>query len=175
MKKDEQYKSIGEGEETRASSKVGEGSGRAAIDELRNEILTPLENDIHKFRDPVVIAALMHTVATEKENTNRLLRTLIEKLDTKFAEVESRLSAIEQGMTNPPPDGAQTEEILLSSVDGDIRAFVKEKRYASAEEVRKRFGYKGKNAASARLNKMFEMGLLSKKQVGRAVLYCVKS
>ena len=160
MKKDQQYKPI------------GEGSGKAAIDELRNEILSPLENDIQKLRDPLVIAALMHTAATEKENTNRLLKTLIEKLDTKFAEVDFRLAAIEQSTRIPAP---AEEEILLPSVDEEMLAFVKEKRYASAEEVRRRFGYKGKNAASARLNRMYEMGLLQKRQVGRAVLYCTKS
>ncbi|VVC02219.1 Uncharacterised protein [uncultured archaeon] len=179
MKKDQPYKAIGDARparqdaSTNSSHGVGEGSGKQAIDELRNEILSPLENDIQKLRDPLVIAALMHTAATENENTNRLLRTLIEKLDTKFAEVDSLLAALEQS-TAAPAVAPAAEEILLPSVDEEMLAFVKEKRYASAEEVRRRFGYKGKNAASARLNRMFEMGLLSKRQVGRAVLYCAK-
>ncbi len=159
MKRDEQYKPI------------GEGSGRQAIDELRTEILSPLEQDIAKLRDPVVLAALMHTAATERENTNRLLKTLIERLDAKFSEVESRLASLESGSG---VRGAGEEEVLLPSVDEEILAFVKEKRHVSAEDVRRRFGYKGKNAASARLNRMFEMGLLSKRQVGRAVLFGVK-
>ena len=160
MKKDEQYKS------------VGEGSGKQAIEELQNEILSPLENDIQKLRDPMVIAALMHTAATERENTNRLLRTLIERLDTKFAEVENRLNSLERRPAAPAPK--EEEEVLLPSVDEDIIKFVREKRHASAEEVRRKFGYKGKNAASARLNHLFELGLLGKKQVGRAVLFSVK-
>ena len=161
MKKDDQYKPI------------GEGSGKQAIEELRNEVLSPLENDIQKLRDPVVLAALMHTAATERENTNRLLKTLIERLDTKFAEVDARLAAVEAGATRRDAPAAQ-EEVLLPAVDEEILAFVKEKRHASAEEVRRRFGYKGKNAASSRLNRMFELGLLEKKQVGRAVLYSSK-
>ncbi|VVB99249.1 Uncharacterised protein [uncultured archaeon] len=160
MKKDEQFKPI------------GEGSGKAAIDELRNEILSPLENDIQKLRDPVVLAALMHTAASERENTNRLLKTLIEKLDEKFAEVDRRLAAVESGAGVHAP--AAEEEVLLPSVDEEIMKFVKEKRHVSAEEVRRRFGYKGKNAASSRLNRMYEMGLLEKRQVGRAVLYIAK-
>lgn len=156
MKKEENYKP------------VGEGSGKEAIEQLRNEIITPLENDIQKLRDPIVLASIMHTAATERENTNRLLKTLIEKLDQKFSEVENRLSALEGGA------GAMgAEEVLLPSVDEEMLKFVKEKRHASAEEVRRKFGYKGKNAASARLNRMFEMGLLEKRQVGRAVLYSV--
>lgn len=160
MKKGENYKP------------VGEGSGREAIEELRNEIITPLENDIQKLRDPIVLASIMHTAATERENTNRLLKTLIEKLDHKFAEVDARMSALEAGAIAHA--AMPSEEVLLPSVDEGILAFVKEKRYASAEEVRRKFGYRGKNAASARLNRMFELGLLEKRQVGRAVLYSVK-
>ena len=160
MKREENYKGI------------GEGSGKQAIEELRNEVLSPLENDIQKLRDPVVLAALMHTAATERENTNRLLKTLIEKLDAKFSEVDVRLARIEK--QSAAPMAAGQEEVLLPSVDEDILKFVREKRHASAEEVRKRFGYKGKNAASARLSRMYDLGLLEKKQVGRAVLYCAK-
>ena len=161
MKRDENYKGI------------GEGSGKQAIEELRNEVLSPLENDIQKLRDPVVLAAIMHTAATERESTNRLLKTLIEKLDAKFSEVDARLARIEQQSAAPMAAAGQ-EEVLLPSVDEEILKFVREKRHASAEEVRKRFGYKGRNAASARLSRMYDMGLLDKKQVGRAVLYCAK-
>ena len=157
MKGEEKYKPI------------GEGAGKQAIEELRNEILSPLENDIAKLRDPVVLAALMHTAATERENTNRLLKTLVEKLDAKFAEIERRLSVIES-QPYAPAEG----EILLPKVDEEILSFVKERKFASAEEVRRRFGYKGKNAASARLNRLFELGLLSKKQVGREVVFLAK-
>ena len=162
MKRDEPYKPI------------EQGSGKEAIDELRNEILSPLENDIAKLRDPVVLAALMHTAATERENTNRLLKTLIERLDSKFAEVDTRLAAIERA--NAPSTGVpeQEGEILLPSVDTEMLAFVKERRHVNAEEVRKKFGYKGKNAASSRLNHLYEMGLLGKKQVGRVVMFFAK-
>ena len=159
MKRDEPYKPI------------EHGAGKEAIEQLRNEVITPLENDIAKLRDPVVLAALMHTAASERENTNRLLKTLIGRLDSKFAEVEGRLASLEHGVGAAIP---AEEEVLLPSVDEAILKFVKEKRHVSAEEVRRRLGYKGKNAASARLNRMFELGLLVKRQVGRAVLYGVK-
>jgi len=161
MKKDEQFKPI------------GEGSGKQAIEDLRNEILSPLENDIQKLRDPVMLAALMHTAASERENTNRLLKTLIEKLDAKFVEVDRRLSAVESGANAHAPFPSE-EEVLLPAVDEEMLRFVKEKRHVSAEEVRRRFGYRGKNAASSRLNRLFELGLLEKRQVGRAVLYTAK-
>ncbi|MEM4348545.1 MAG: hypothetical protein QXN37_03175 [Candidatus Anstonellaceae archaeon] len=156
MSREEQYKPI------------GEGSGKQAIEEIKNEVIVPLENEIQKLRDPVVLAALMHTAATEKENTNRLLKTLISQMEAKFAQIEARLEAIEKAM------GTGQQEVLLPQVDEEILEFVKRKGYVSAEDVRRRFGYKGKNAASFRLNRMYEMGLLSKRQVGRAVLYSIK-
>ena len=180
MKKEESYKH------------VGEGSGAQAIEELRNEIISPLENDIQKLRDPVVLASIMHTAATERENTNRLLKTLIEKLDQKFSEVETRISALEVGIasgqvteekallllhrktTSAQAPQMAEEELLLPEIDEGILTFVKEKRHVSAEEVRRRFGYRGKNAASSRLNRMFELGLLEKQQVGRVVVYSAK-
>ncbi len=161
MNKDEKYKPIAEG-------------ARREMEAIREEILSPLENDIHKLRDPLVLAALMNSVATERENSNRLLKTLVERLDAKFGELDARLTALEGG--HAAAHGAQDGEgeILLPAVDEEMLRFVKEKRHVSAEEVKRRFNYKGKNAASARLNKLFAMGLLSKRQVGRAVLYCAK-
>jgi len=159
MNKDEKYKAIA-------------GGAEKEMAELKNEILTPLENDIHRLRDPIVLAALMNSVATERENANRLLKTLVEKLDERFTRVEERLSALE-GRRAAVRESSE-EEVLLPQVDEEILRLVKEKRHVSAEEVRKRFNYRGKNAASARLNKLYEMGLLAKRQVGRAVLYCHK-
>ncbi len=181
MKREENYKGIDDARSerqnaSRNSGGVGEGSGKQAIEELRHEVLSPLENDIAKLRDPVVLAALMHTAATERENTNRLLKTLIEKLDMKFTEVEDKINALEaaQKAAQKPTAAPRGDEVLLPSVDEGILKFVREKRHVSAEQVRRRFGYKGRNAASARLSRMYDLGLLEKKQVGRAVLYCVR-
>ncbi|MCX8195383.1 MAG: hypothetical protein N3G22_04745 [Candidatus Micrarchaeota archaeon] len=158
MKGDEKYKGI------------ADGSGKQEIEALKNEVIAPLENDIAKLRDPVVLAALMYTAATEKENTNRLLKTLIERLDAKFAEIERRVAALEKGGLAASGE----EEVLLPEVDKEILDFVKERKFASAEEVRRKFGYRGKNAASARLNRLFELGLLEKKQVGRVVMFSTR-
>jgi predicted HTH transcriptional regulator len=177
MKKTENYKPIGEERSagvSRNSGGVGEGSGKEAINELRNEVLAPLEQDLAKLRDPFVLAAIMNTAATERENTNRLLKTIIEKLDTKFAEVDSRIMQLEAAQNAPQAMQLHDEEVLLPSVDEEIVKFIKEKRHVTAEAVRARFGYKGKNAASSRLNRLYEMGLLEKRQVGRAVMYHAK-
>ncbi|MCX8198244.1 MAG: hypothetical protein N3F07_03590 [Candidatus Micrarchaeota archaeon] len=143
-------------------------AGKSAMESLKNEVIAPLEREAEKLKDPVVLAALMHTAAAERENTNRLLKTIIEKLDARFSQMEARIERLEKSAAGQD----RQEEVLLPSVDEQIMEFVKKQGHASAEEVRQKFGYKGKNAASARLNHLCGLGLLCKKQVGRIVVFC---
>lgn len=123
------------------------------------EIKSDLEQNIEKFKDPMVGAEMLYRLLEERENTNRLLKTLISKLEA----IEAKLGQ--------PPSQAQNEDLLLPEVDEQILSFVKQKGKVIAEEVRAKFNYRGKNAASARLNRLCDLGLLSKKQVGRKVFF----
>jgi hypothetical protein len=125
------------------------------------EIKSDLEANMEKFRDPVVLGELVYRLLEERENTNRLLKNILQKLET----LEAR--------------GVSTTEVreeipLLPEIDTQILAFVKEQGQATAEEVRKRFKYKGKNAASSRLNRLCKQSLLAKKQVGKKVFFFPK-
>ncbi len=125
------------------------------------EIKSDLEANMEKFRDPVVLGEIMYRLLEERENTNRLLKNILQKLEA----LEAR--------------GVSTEEVreevpLLPKIDQDILAFVKESGQVTAEEVRKRFKYKGKNAASSRLNRLSKQSLLAKKQVGKKVFFFPK-
>jgi restriction endonuclease len=180
VRKAEQYKPIGEvsGKEAieSSSNSTARRSGEAAITELKNEVLSPLERDLEKLRDPFVLAAIMNTAANERENTNRLLKTIIERLDAKFSELEERMNALEAARdAAQQTTAAPREEILLPGVDEEIVEFVRGKWHATAEEVRARFNYRGKNAASSRLNRLYGLGVLGKRQVGRAVVYFAKT
>ena len=42
---------------------------------------------------------------------------------------------------------------------------------ACSEDIQKRMNYKGRNAASARLNKLYKQGLLERYQLGHKVYY----
>lgn len=125
------------------------------------EIKSDLEANMEKFRDPVVLGEIMYRLLEERENTNRLLKNILQKLET----LEAR--------------GVSTSEVreeipLLPKIDEEILAFVKEEGQVTAEEVRKRFNYKGKNAASSRLNRLSKQSLLRKKQVGKKVFFFPK-
>jgi predicted HTH transcriptional regulator len=132
---------------------------KPADNAFTKEVRSDLEQNLDKFKDPVVLAEMVYRLMEERENTNRLLKTIIGKLE-----------ALEQrGVA--PEGAAQMEQPMLPEVDEQIVAFLKETGKATAEEVRARFNYKGKNAASARLNRLFEMGLLQKQQVGKKMFF----
>lgn len=121
------------------------------------EIERDIQENVDKFRDPVVLGEMIYKLLEERENTNRILKNLLTKIE--------RLE--KQG----PSPVEEVGEPLLPEVDAKILEFVQETGKVTAENVRNRFQYKGKNAASARLNRLYELGLLRKKQVGKKVYF----
>ncbi len=130
------------------------------------EIRSDLEQNMDKFRDPVVLGEMVYRLLEERENTNRLLKTVIQKLEA----IEAKMGP---GASAPVASAVASalNEPLLPEVDEGIMAFIKEAGKVTAEEVRARFNYKGKNAASARLNRLCDQGLLQKQQVGKKVYF----
>lgn len=121
------------------------------------EIRSDLEQYMERFKDPIVLGEMTYRLLEERENTNRLLKNILQKLE----QIEARMG------TNTP----KTEIPALSEIDEQIFAFVKESEKVTAEQVRVKFNYRGKNAASARLNRLCEMSLLKKQQVGKKVYF----
>jgi len=115
-------------------------------------------------KDPVFMANLIYSLKEDRERTNGLLATLLRKIEV----LEKKIESIES-KTLP----AQ-EEKILGEVDNGLLEFVKRKGKVTAKEVQKKFNYKGSNAASSRLHKLYTEGLLDKKQAGRNVYYLMK-
>lgn len=129
--------------------------------QIREELRTDIQKNLEKFRDPVILGELIYKLVEERENTNRILKNLMAKLES----LEAKLGA---GRHEAPG------EVLLPQIDEEIITFVKEQEKATAEDVRLKFNYKGTNAASARLNRLYELGLLDKRQVGKKVFFLPK-
>ena len=122
------------------------------------EIKSDLEANLDKFRDPIVMAEFAFRLLEERENTNRLMKTLVERLDKLEAQMQGK--------------SVETHSIeLLPEIDSQIMEFVEGAGKVTAEEVRKRFNYKGKNAASARLNRLCDSNRLQKQQVGKKLYF----
>lgn len=124
------------------------------------EIRSDLEENMDRFRDPIVLGEMVYRLLEERENTNRLLKSILQKLEQ-----------IEAKTGQKPNLSVMVEERVLPEIDKQILSFVKETGKVTAEEVRVKFNYRGKNAASARLNRLFEMNLLKKQQVGKKVYF----
>jgi hypothetical protein len=127
--------------------------------DVREQVRKDVEANIAKFNDPVVLGELVYLLREERENTNRILKTLLAKIES----LEMKL-AESQGAR------PQAEGRMLPEVDEAIASFLKEGP-KTAEDVRVKFGYKGKNAASARLNRLHVLGVVVKKQVGKKVFF----
>lgn len=124
---------------------------------FREELKSDLENNLQKFNDPVVLGELMYKLLEERENTNRILKNILMKLEARAAEAPALMM--------------RKEDILVPEIDERILEFAKHKGRITAEDVRAEFNYKGKNGASARLNRLYELSLLGKKQVGKKVFF----
>lgn len=115
-------------------------------------------------KDPVFMANLIYSLKEDRERTNGLLATLLRKIEV----LEKKIEGIES-KTLP-----SHEERILGDVDNGLLEFVKKKGKVTAKEVQKKLNYKGSNAASSRLHKLYTEGLLEKKQAGRNVYYLMK-
>lgn len=116
-----------------------------------------------KMRDPVVVGSLMHALSQERESSNLLLKDIQNRLQA----IEEKLARIEAAM--PAKPAARPKSV--SDVDDRLLDFVKSHGAADAAMVQVEFGYKGRNAASSRLNALWKQGLLQKRQKGKTVLF----
>ena len=113
----------------------------------------------------MVLGELVFRLLEERENTNRLLKNMYAKIE----QLEAKLSAM------PQENETIAVEQILPEIDEQIVNFVKESGKATAEDVQHKFNYKGKNGACARLNRLCDMNLLQKKQVGKKVYFMPSS
>ena len=137
-----------------------------------------------KFTDPVFIGSMLSRVAEEKTSFNLVLKEINAKLD-RLVELEDRISKIESKLEKIDANAGKSRQIqatqqdsgrnFISEVDAEILKFVSHKGACTADEVQRKFKYKGANGASARLNNLFKGGLLDKRQAGKKVVFFPKS
>ena len=140
---------------------------------IRDEIKQDIEQNMAKFNDPVVIGEMLYKVLQERENTNRILKNILSKLETMETRMQSGTETpTKTEIAQVKQQTQAVKDILLPEIDEAIYEFVKKLGKTTAEEVRAEFKYKGKNAACARLNRLFELNLLGKKQVGKKYTSC---
>ncbi|MBI5228511.1 hypothetical protein HY991_00255 [Candidatus Micrarchaeota archaeon] len=139
----------------------GEDDRLRTDNELRqDEELRELREFKEKLKDPVFLGTIFSKLAEERASTNMLMKEINAKLD-KLVELQTKSVTAEK-------------EIMLPEVDEQIMRYLRKKGKACAEEVQMQFGYKGRNAASARLNMLFKQRVIEKVQVGKKVFFTPK-
>ncbi len=109
--------------------------------------------------NPFMFSQIFLGLKAAIDNFNSLLLDLNKRL----SKIESQMSDIESRKTH--------DTVALSKKDQEVLKFVKSREKVSAGDLQKEFDYKGKHAASARLNKLFARGVVDKIHSGRTVYY----
>ncbi len=125
------------------------------------EELKPSQEEMELFKDPLILGTLMYKLLEERENTNRILKNILQKLE--IIETNLKQQKTEKAL--------EADEELLPDQDRKILDYIREKGKVCAADIRQAMSYKGENAASSRLNKLYNIGLLKKVQVGKRVYY----
>ena len=131
-----------------------------------------LSQTVQQISDPVAVGAMLFSIAEEKRSSNLVLKDLNAKFDNILAQLQSitqRLGELEKS-SSPAP----AANIGISERDEEVLSYVREKGRVCADTMQEKFNYKGRNAASARLSKLFKEGLLEKIYVGRNVYYKIR-
>lgn len=128
------------------------------VEKIRTEWLADVEYDKKQLTDPLALGVLVHRLLEERKKTNEVLAQILEKLDSVKASGR----------------GPEIPHFMLSDVDQKLLSHVQRAGKVTAENIQADFNYKGKNAASARLNSLYEKGLLTKGRAGKKVYYWVQ-
>lgn len=134
-----------------------------------SELTLDVQEVIEHSKDPALIAVMLFKLAQERQKSNQLLEQINDKYDSIMLELktgaQNALSAPEQG--TPKLD-------VLPEQDQRILKLVEQKGQVIAREIQEALGYKGTNAASQRLNKLYKENHLAKVQSGKKVMYLIK-
>ncbi len=109
--------------------------------------------------NPLTFSQIFLGLKAAMDNFNNLLLDL----NRRLTDIDERLTSLESGRPH--------EGIMLSKRDEEILSYVKSHGRVTAEDIQKAFDYRGRHAASARLSRLYTLGMLEKAHAGRTVYY----
>ncbi|MBS3060234.1 MAG: hypothetical protein J4432_01850 [DPANN group archaeon] len=153
------------------------GNFKDPIEKEFEALLFDVKYDKEQFKEPETIGLLLYRLAKEREQTNRMLahindmlNQITQKTNQSTLSPTSSLAEAPAEVLLPPKES----KMLLPPQDMKILEFVAEQGHVNAEQVRKKLKYKGRNAASARLNALCGRNVLRKTRVGRTIVFEVQ-
>ncbi|MCL5434424.1 MAG: hypothetical protein M1559_01770 [Candidatus Marsarchaeota archaeon] len=115
---------------------------------------------------------LLKYMIEENKKTSMLINGIFERIAKLEETLEGEYAEEEAAPAQPKAD-QPSRELPLSSVDVKIIQIIQmsQNGMACAEDVMKQMKYKGRNAASSRLNRLFKLGAIERYQLGHKVYY----
>lgn len=145
------------------------------------ELVGELSDAVYQMSDPIAIATMLYSIAEEKKSSNLVTRDINGKFDNMLGKLERILITLEEVNRKLDVPAATTQSSYnsqsceLSERDQEVLNFISLKKRVCADDLQKKLGYRGRNAASARLSKLFRDNLVEKIYMGKKVFYVKKS
>jgi len=147
---------------------------QTSYNEEFRELTGDLSEAVHE--DSVAIGSMLYTIAEEKKNNNLVVKDINGKFDQMMAKLDKIATLLEIiAEKNEAASNTRPDNIDISDRDEEILEFVKAQKRVCADDVQNFFKYRGRNAASARLNKLFRDNIVEKVYAGRNVYYTLKN
>ena len=138
--------------------------------DLKYEI-NQLSSKKKRVLDENTVSSLMKQLVEERERSNKLLESITEKIAKLEKEIEVKDYKETPEGEIQEFDAVSNREVPLSELDSKILNFVQSKEMICADDLVAFMKYRGRNAACARLNKLYRQGILDRYQLGHKVYY----
>ncbi len=114
--------------------------------------------------------SLFKYVMDENKKTNMILKGMHDKIERMESELNADYSEQEdQAYLQENNRFAKVQPV--SGLDAKIMQIIQVNGMACADDIKRQMSYRGRNAASARLNRLYRIGLLERYQLGHKVYY----
>ncbi len=145
--------------------------------------LTEIKTQLAKFSaDNTKIMELLEKKAGDQTSSDmlKLFKFMIDENRKNSMVLTGLVNAVSQLTTEaereeqhqqPEVQQSRLDELPISDTDARILEHVQVKGMACAEDIQRLMGYKGKNAACARLSSLLKRGVLYRYQLGHKVYY----
>lgn len=146
----------------------------AALGGKNTEFAELLSGKVKAQETSTGLLTLVKYLMDENRKTTMLLRNISENL----ARLETDLNATYEEENPKPeqyvqqPSGEKlVRELPISGLDARIIQTIQVMGMACADDIKSKMNYRGRNAASARLNRLYKQGILERYQLGHKVFY----
>ena len=116
------------------------------------------------------LITLLKYMMNENRNTTMILKSIADRLDKLDMDVNAEYYE-QEDQEQYLQENKLAKVQPISGLDAKIIQLIQSRDMACAEDIKKAMNYRGRNAASARLNRLHKQGLLDRYQLGHKVYY----